>query len=259
MKLDRVHDLQDVFRKMVTAHSFPGRILSIESVMSGIDKDLPLPAHLCVIALTLLDAETGFAVVSARSDEQVRLISQLTYARSVPLDEADFLFAKSGDEYVLSALDAAKEGTLEDPHKGATVIMEVAGMCSDDPANYDEASGADEAAALADVSGTPGNRPFNGDSLSGGESSESFQSAEGRATALGSTVSTDWPEWILTGPGIETEKRLRVAGSPKWAEIRAVRNKEFPLGVDCILIDPTGRMAALPRTTKMKRVEEGAA
>ena len=125
MKLDRVHDLQDVFRKMVTAHSFPGRILSLESVMSGIDKDLPLPAHLCVIALTLLDAETGFAVVSARSDEQVRLISQLTYARPAPLADADFLFAKSGDEYVLSALDAAKEGTLEDPHKGATVIMEV--------------------------------------------------------------------------------------------------------------------------------------
>ena len=214
MKMDRVHDLQKAFRRMVAAHSFPGRILSLADILGGVDDDLVLPAHLCVPAMTLLDAEMGFAVASPRSDEQSRLISQLTYARPLPATEADFLLAGAGDNYVLAALEAAKEGTLENPHEGATVIMEVAGMSSDDPSNAEGAWDAEAAAA--------------------GEAE-------------------DWPEWILTGPGIETRRCLRVAGSPRWADVRAERNREFPMGVDVILVDPSGRLAALPRTTKMRR------
>ena len=207
MMLDRVHDIQDAFRKMVSAHSFPGRIVSLAGILDGVDDDLSLPAHLCVPAMTLLDAETGFAVASSRSAEQSRLISQLTYARSLPPAEADFLLAEAGDDYVLAALEAAKEGTLENPHEGATIIMEVAGLSSDDP------------------------------------------------SSSGAAENDGWPEWILTGPGIETEKRLRVAGSPQWAAVRAERNREFPLGVDLILVDASGRLAALPRTTKMVRTD----
>jgi alpha-D-ribose 1-methylphosphonate 5-triphosphate synthase subunit PhnH len=60
--------------------------------------------------------------------------------------------------------------------------------------------------------------------------------------------------WRLTGPGIETEHRLRVAGLPEgfaaqWAANRAA----FPRGVDVILC--AGRdLAALPRTVA---IEEG--
>jgi alpha-D-ribose 1-methylphosphonate 5-triphosphate synthase subunit PhnH len=210
MNLDKVHDLQAAFRTMIAVHSFPGRILSVRGILDGVDADLSLPPHLCLPAMTLLDAETGFAVASGKSGEQSRLVSQLTYARPLPPAEADFLLAEAGDEFVLAVLEAAKEGTLENPHEGATVIMEVAGMASDDPANAEDAR------------------------------------SDGREDV-------DWPEWVLTGPGIETERRLKVAGSPFWAEARTERNREFPLGVDILLLDASGLIAALPRTTRMMR------
>jgi alpha-D-ribose 1-methylphosphonate 5-triphosphate synthase subunit PhnH len=55
--------------------------------------------------------------------------------------------------------------------------------------------------------------------------------------------------WRLTGPGIETEHRLRVDGAPAgfiaaWSANRA----SFPLGVDVVLC-AGDRLAALPRTT----------
>ncbi|MBR0651578.1 phosphonate C-P lyase system protein PhnH [Roseomonas terrae] len=54
--------------------------------------------------------------------------------------------------------------------------------------------------------------------------------------------------WHLTGPGIETEHRLRVDGAPEgfvaaWAANRA----GFPCGVDVVLC-AGDRLAALPRT-----------
>lgn len=53
----------------------------------------------------------------------------------------------------------------------------------------------------------------------------------------------------LTGPGIETEHRLTVAGLPAtfWKE-RARSQALFPRGIDLIMTDGE-RLAALPRTT----------
>jgi alpha-D-ribose 1-methylphosphonate 5-triphosphate synthase subunit PhnH len=53
----------------------------------------------------------------------------------------------------------------------------------------------------------------------------------------------------LTGPGIETEHRLKIAGLPStfWRE-RARSQVLFPRGIDLILTDGD-RLAALPRTT----------
>ncbi len=57
--------------------------------------------------------------------------------------------------------------------------------------------------------------------------------------------------WRLTGPGIEHEHRLAVAGLPadfpaQWAVNRA----QFPRGVDIVLCAGV-RLAALPRTTRL--------
>jgi alpha-D-ribose 1-methylphosphonate 5-triphosphate synthase subunit PhnH len=58
--------------------------------------------------------------------------------------------------------------------------------------------------------------------------------------------------WRLTGPGIEAEHRLKVAGAPAgfvadWARNRA----RFPCGVDAILCAGS-RIAALPRTVRIE-------
>lgn len=60
--------------------------------------------------------------------------------------------------------------------------------------------------------------------------------------------------WRLTGPGIEREHWLRVAGAPPgFIAERTANAALFPRGVDVILC-AGDRVAALPRTT---RIEEG--
>lgn len=57
---------------------------------------------------------------------------------------------------------------------------------------------------------------------------------------------------ILSGPGIEAETCLHVAGlDEEWLNQRLIWNSHFPLGIDCILISPS-EIAVLPRTTKIQ-------
>jgi alpha-D-ribose 1-methylphosphonate 5-triphosphate synthase subunit PhnH len=42
---------------------------------------------------------------------------------------------------------------------------------------------------------------------------------------------------------------LEVGLGREWIAARAAKNREYPLGVDMIFVDPEGRVAALPRTT----------
>lgn len=57
--------------------------------------------------------------------------------------------------------------------------------------------------------------------------------------------------WRLTGPGIETEHRLRVDGAPEGFLAAWTRNRAgFPRGVDVVLC-AGDRLAALPRTVSI--------
>lgn len=58
----------------------------------------------------------------------------------------------------------------------------------------------------------------------------------------------------LMGPGIETVEVVELAICEELIALRASKNKEFPLGIDCILIEQSGRVMALPRTTSVKEV-----
>lgn len=65
-------------------------------------------------------------------------------------------------------------------------------------------------------------------------------------------------ELTLTGPGIESVQRLRLAGLPAaffHSRDRAVA--QYPMGIDLILIDGQGRVAGLPRTTGVTIYAEG--
>jgi len=76
---------------------------------------------------------------------------------------------------------------------------------------------------------------------------------------LGATVVMEADElthqgaWTLRGPGINGTASLGVRGlPPEIAAVRAERCAEYPLGIDLFLIDRSGRLAALPRTTRVQ-------
>ena len=59
--------------------------------------------------------------------------------------------------------------------------------------------------------------------------------------------------YILTGPGIEGEAALTVAGlAPRFLDHRQMQAGRFPMGHDAILVAPDG-LACLPRTTQMRK------
>lgn len=53
----------------------------------------------------------------------------------------------------------------------------------------------------------------------------------------------------LVGPGIEHTENVEIDASEHWVAERVEANKEYPLGVDMILIDKHSNMMSLPRTT----------
>jgi alpha-D-ribose 1-methylphosphonate 5-triphosphate synthase subunit PhnH len=57
----------------------------------------------------------------------------------------------------------------------------------------------------------------------------------------------------LAGPGIPGTLATRLAGlSAEDLAERRIANAEVPRGVDLLLVDPTGRVVCLPRTTKVE-------
>jgi alpha-D-ribose 1-methylphosphonate 5-triphosphate synthase subunit PhnH len=58
---------------------------------------------------------------------------------------------------------------------------------------------------------------------------------------------------VLSGPGIETVQPLAIAGLDA-AALRALidRNAVYPTGIDAIIVDPQGRVACLPRSTRIE-------
>lgn len=57
---------------------------------------------------------------------------------------------------------------------------------------------------------------------------------------------------LLTGPGIEYTEEVSITGYEHWVEERNNVNKEYPLGVDMILLDGYANVVCLPRTTVIK-------
>ncbi len=123
MTIDRVHDLQSAFRKLVSAHSRPGTVVDLGPEVRKIGLDMGIPAQFLLLALTLLDGETTFAVVSEDAESQERAISRLTYATRAAPETASFVFVPDGELDANGVLEACSEGTLLDPHLGATVII----------------------------------------------------------------------------------------------------------------------------------------
>jgi alpha-D-ribose 1-methylphosphonate 5-triphosphate synthase subunit PhnH len=126
MKLDLVHDIQIAFRHMVRACSFPGEIVNLEEIAEKIDLQAPLGKGMLLVALTLLDAETGFCVYGEKAEEVSVFLSRMTYSARREIGEADFVFVTEGDTGNLEPVfSSAFGGTLVDPQLGATLVIEV--------------------------------------------------------------------------------------------------------------------------------------
>ena len=114
---DMVFDSQKVFRLILEAMSNPLRVVNIKE---SAEKLFGSCTEFLAVAMTLLDNETGFSVIGndLLSDE----IASLTLARREETESADFIFIHDPDA-LGAAVEAAKCGTLSDPHKSATVVI----------------------------------------------------------------------------------------------------------------------------------------
>lgn len=114
---DEVFDSQKMFRIILEAMANPGRVLCVEEFQNKLFGEQP---GLLAVAMTLLDASVSFhAFENSQLSEQILL---LTHARPQSAAQGDFLFAASEKEMEAAILQA-KCGTLEDPHKSATLVV----------------------------------------------------------------------------------------------------------------------------------------
>ena len=126
MRLDPVHDLQRVFRKILAGDGEPRDDRRAGREAELLDLELPANKGVVLVALALLDAETSFSVLSTDPEAQVDAIAHMTYARAVADEAADFIFAigEAGAARAAEAIAQARPGTLVDPHLGATIVVE---------------------------------------------------------------------------------------------------------------------------------------
>ncbi|TVX82690.1 phosphonate C-P lyase system protein PhnH [Peribacillus simplex] len=127
MNLDVVHDIQTVYRKLVTATSRPGTLVVLEREAKTLDVQMECLSSTILLARTVLDPEVTFKVISKEEEAVSRKINQLTYSKPVDLPEADFIFIlhDASEEQMKEALNKAKVGNLLNPHESAMIILEV--------------------------------------------------------------------------------------------------------------------------------------
>lgn len=124
MTLDYVHDLQRAFRKLLRAEVSPGEIQDLAPEAEKVAEGLFPSRGMLLIALALLDGETSFRVVSKDRERDEKTISGMTYAKAVPLENADFVFVLDSCFDAAGLFPRVRPGTLVDPHCGATIVLE---------------------------------------------------------------------------------------------------------------------------------------
>ncbi|MDQ7863090.1 phosphonate C-P lyase system protein PhnH [Peribacillus frigoritolerans] len=127
MNLDVVHDIQTVYRKLVTATSRPGTLVVLDREARTLDVQMECLSSTILLARTVLDPEVTFKVIAKEEEAVSRMINQLTYSKPVDLPEADFIFIlhDASEEQMKEALNEAKVGNLLNPHESAMIILEV--------------------------------------------------------------------------------------------------------------------------------------
>lgn len=116
-EFDFVYDTQAAFRLLLEALSNPGRIVELGPLARKLGGAYAMPL---TVAAVLLDNEVSFAVCG--SPALAEKITELTLAKTAAVRKADYIFVTENADWQ-EAVQAAKCGTLRDPHKSATVIL----------------------------------------------------------------------------------------------------------------------------------------
>ncbi len=129
---DYVHDTQAVFRELLTAFSFPGRIVDIgeqskKAAQPALMHALPgTPAVILALLLTLIDQESPYSLVpEIKLSGAKAAFATVLGAAPVSLDKASFVFCLDDLPQQESVPEALSRGDLTDPHSGATLIQYV--------------------------------------------------------------------------------------------------------------------------------------
>ncbi|MFM9278326.1 phosphonate C-P lyase system protein PhnH [Paenibacillus jiagnxiensis] len=125
--LNQVHDIQQVYRKVVDALSRPGRVQDLSDVAGKEERRKDIYPATLVLARMLLDTEVTFKVFAENEEELTQLIRRLTYAKQAGASDADYIFIAHTalDDHLNEALHMAKIGDLDNPHQSATLIVEL--------------------------------------------------------------------------------------------------------------------------------------
>lgn len=189
------HVAQRAFRQVLEAFARPGTVGQIDAFPKS-GETAPVPDYFETAVRLFVDQAVTFCAVGAASHDVACWLTVQTHAKQVQTQEADFvLVPATSDAIHVEAIAQAKPGTLEEPEKGAMVVL-----------------------LVDSISEVP---------------------AKG-LTRLG-----------LSGPGIEKTAELYVSQA-EWAHARAERADEYPCGIEILLVDGEGNVAALPRTTRIE-------
>ncbi|RDW15762.1 phosphonate C-P lyase system protein PhnH [Oceanobacillus arenosus] len=126
MAIDQVHDMQQVYRKLLQSMSRPGTISSIREIAERVEYKLPCYRATFLSVMTLLDAEVTFHILSEKNQELIEKISEYTLAKYAAITEADFVIVLQDDTEasIIEAMERCKNGNLLDPQHSATWIIE---------------------------------------------------------------------------------------------------------------------------------------
>ncbi|MEW9121768.1 MAG: phosphonate C-P lyase system protein PhnH [Thermotaleaceae bacterium] len=191
MGFDWIHDIQQIYRKVLNCTARPGWIENLGGECEKLNIEAGLLKPSLLMALMLLDGEVGFHVLSSKHQEMEDQIHQLTYGQVKTIEESDFIFIPMGGD-IAHAIEKAKAGDLINPHQGATLIVETG-------------------------------------------------------------VLTNERDLVLTGPGIEKFRFAKIDLSGDWVGVRALKNQEYPLGIDMIFVDEQANVLSIPRTTQIMK------
>lgn len=137
MTLDTVHDLQKAYRAVLASAAEPGSIADLKPLLEKLDLDCPANKVFLLLSLILLDADASFSVRPDPKGDVAGFIAGLTYARIAEPGSASFVFIPLGGgdgvESVAETILGADRGTLVDPHRGATVVIETKSLLGAGP------------------------------------------------------------------------------------------------------------------------------
>ncbi|MTH53512.1 phosphonate C-P lyase system protein PhnH [Bacillus mangrovi] len=126
MQLDKVHDIQKTYRKLIDTMARPGTMTSIREQAQLAEGYDGKNGALVLLALTLLDPEVTFYVEGDPDGSLSGLMNELTYAKAAPPEEADFIFVlmQAGAAGLERMIQSAKTGTHRNPDQSATILAE---------------------------------------------------------------------------------------------------------------------------------------